>query len=145
MTFLTLGIFWMGQQAQLNDFARSDRNLAWIHIAFLFAVSVMPFSTRLLAEFIFYRAALIVYWANVLLLGAVLYASWKYALRAALVKDSVTLEIRCAMERRILVAQVLYAFGAALCVIDVYISIAFIVLVQLNFAIAPRIPWLSKI
>ena len=145
MTFLTLGIFWMGQQAQLNDFARSDRNLAWIHIAFLFAVSIMPFSTRLLAEFIFYRAALIVYWANVLLLGAVLYASWKYALRAALVKDSVTLEIRCAMERRILVAQVLYAFGAALCVIDVYISIAFIVLVQLNFAIAPRIPWLSKI
>lgn len=27
MTFLTLGIFWIGQQTQLNLFVRSDRNL----------------------------------------------------------------------------------------------------------------------
>ncbi len=28
MSFLTLGIFWIGQQTQLNHFARADRNLA---------------------------------------------------------------------------------------------------------------------
>src|SRR5438477_2390843 len=39
MSFMTLGIFWVGQQTQLNHFARSDRNLAWIHIGFLLAVS----------------------------------------------------------------------------------------------------------
>ena len=50
-----------------------------------------------------------------------------------------------ALKRRILVAQALYAFGALLCVINTYWSIGFIVLVQLNFAIAPRIPWLSRI
>jgi hypothetical protein len=33
------------QQAQLNHFARANRHLTWIHMAFLFAVSVMPFST----------------------------------------------------------------------------------------------------
>ena len=43
------------------------------------------------------------------------------------------------------VAQALYAFGAALCVFDPLVSIGFIVLVQLNFAIAPRIPLLSRI
>jgi hypothetical protein len=37
------------------------------------------------------------------------------------------------------IAQALYATGAALCFIDTYWSIAFIVLVQLNYAIAPRI------
>ena len=37
MSFMTLGIFWNGQQAQLNSFSRSDRHLSWIHIAFLFA------------------------------------------------------------------------------------------------------------
>jgi len=31
------------------------------------------------------------------------------------------------------------AFGTALCVVDTYASIAFIVLVQLNFAIAPGV------
>ena len=51
MSFLTLGIFWNGQQAQLNACERTDRHITWLHIAFLFAVSIMPFTTRLLAEF----------------------------------------------------------------------------------------------
>src|SRR5579864_8157560 len=38
MTFLTLGIFWVGQQTQLNLFTRSDRDLSWIHLMFLLAV-----------------------------------------------------------------------------------------------------------
>ncbi|MFZ0817208.1 MAG: TMEM175 family protein, partial [Candidatus Sulfotelmatobacter sp.] len=49
MSIMTNGIFWVGQQTQLNYIARSDRNLAWIHIAFLCAVSLTPFTTSLLA------------------------------------------------------------------------------------------------
>ncbi len=145
MSFLTLGIFWNGQQAQLNSFTHSDRNLSWIHIAFLFAVSFMPFSTRLLAGFIDYRSVLLAYWGNILLLGVVLYGSWKYAEHAGLLKEEVTHAKQCAMERRILVAQGMYAVGAGLCLINTYVSIAFIVLVQLNFALAPRLPFLSEV
>ena len=145
MSFLTLGIFWNGQQAQLNSFSRSDRHLSWIHIAFLFAVSIMPFSTRLLAEFITYRSVLIAYWANILLLGLVLFGSWRYARRVGLLRAEITHENQCAVERRIVVAQALYAFGACLCLVNTYLSIAFIVLVQLNFALAPRLPYLSEI
>lgn len=72
MSFLTLGIFWVGQQTQLNHLDRSDRNLTGLHIAFLCAVSVMPFSTRLLSEFLSYRTALLKYWVDILALGAVL-------------------------------------------------------------------------
>src|SRR5258707_10629377 len=38
MSFMTLGIFWIGQQTQLNHFTKSDRNLTWLHLAFLLAV-----------------------------------------------------------------------------------------------------------
>jgi uncharacterized membrane protein len=138
MSFLTLGIFWNGQQAQLDNFSRGNRHLTWIHIAFLFAVSIMPFSTRLLAEFITYRAALLCYWANILLLGLTLYLSWFYAKCAGILKEEVTVEAAKAVENRIVVAQALYALGAALCLINTYWSIGFIVLVQLNYAIAPR-------
>ena len=41
--------------------------------------------------------------------------------------------------RRIVAGQSLYAFGALLCLFNTYWSIAFIVLVQLNYAIAPKI------
>ncbi len=145
MSFLTLGIFWVGQQSQLSHFARSDRNLAWIHFAFLLAVTLTPFSTALLAAFITYRIALVVYWLNILLLGAVLFGSVQYAWRAGLGKDELTVEMRSALERRIVIAQALYAFGALLCVVNTYVSIAFIVLVQLNYAIAPRIRLLYRL
>jgi len=138
MSCLTLGIFWAGQQTQLNYIARGTRDLTWIHIAFLFAVSLLPFSTRLLAEFIQYRTALLLYWANIFILGAVLYVSWRYASRARLLKDDIPVEIRRAVRRRIVIAQGLYAAGAALCFFSTYASIAFIVAVQLNYAIAPR-------
>lgn len=137
MSFLTLGIFWVGQQTQLNLLARTERHLTWIHLAFLFAVTLLPFSTRLLAEFLSLRTALICYWLNVLLLGAVLYGSWGRATRAGLLKQAATFEVQAAVCRRIMIAQGLYAFGAALCVFGTYWSIGFITLVQLNYAVAP--------
>jgi uncharacterized membrane protein len=145
MSFMTLGIFWVGQQTQLNRLERSDRHLTWLHLAFLFPVTLLPFSTRLLASFVTYRTALLVYWGNILLLGLLIYCCWVRAVSAKLVREDVTHEVDCAMRRRVLWAQGLYAAGAALCVINTYVSIAFIVLVQINFAVAPRIWWLSKI
>jgi uncharacterized membrane protein len=38
LSFLTLGIFWVGQQTQLNQLARSNRDLTWIHLGFLLGV-----------------------------------------------------------------------------------------------------------
>ena len=145
MTFLTVGIFWIGQQAQLNLFQRADRNLTWLHIGFLFVVTLTPFSTALLAEFIAYRTALAVYWLNIFLLGAALYASWIYARNTGLVKPEAPAELDGAIRRRIVIAQSLYAFGALLCLLNTYLSIGFIVLVQLNYVIAPKVAGLNRI
>jgi uncharacterized membrane protein len=141
MSVMTLGIFWVGQQTQLNHFARSDRNLSWIHIGFLCAVCLVPFSTSLLAEFIHYRIALLVYWFNILLLGLTLLWSWNYASRTRLLAEDLPGEIHPAVVRRIVIAQSLYACGATLCFINTYWSIAAIVMVQVNYAIAPRFCW----
>jgi uncharacterized membrane protein len=137
MSFITLGIFWVGQQVQFKLLKRSDRHLTWINLAFLFAVTILPFSTRLLASFINERTALLVYWSNLFLLGFLLYACWGYMRRAHLMKDDISDETQAAICRRILSAQSLYAFGAALCIFSTYWSIGFIVLIQLNYAIAP--------
>jgi uncharacterized membrane protein len=139
MSFLTLGIFWMGQQTQLNHLVRSNRNLSWLHLAFLFAVTLMPVSTRFLTEFAQYRSALLAYWANILLLGGILYLSWGRATQAKLIENDMPPDVPPAICRRIVIGQSLYALGALLCVFNTYWSIAFLVLVQLYFAIAPRL------
>jgi uncharacterized membrane protein len=145
LSFLTLGIFWVGQQTQLNFLVRSDRNLAWLNLGFLFCVTLMPFSTGLMGAFIEYRAALLIYWGNILLLGVALLCTWRYAVHAKLVPEDLPIVIHKGVERRIIIAQALYAAGAALCIVNTYWSLGFIVLVQLNYVIAPKIGVLRKI
>jgi uncharacterized membrane protein len=137
MSFLTLGIFWVGQQTLLNHLDRSDRHMAWINLVFLFAVTLMPFSTKMLAEFSAYRTALLGYWANILLLGLGLYFSWGYGARHRMLKADTPEDVPAVVCRRIVGAQSLYAVGAALCVIDTRLSIAAIVLVQFFYIFAP--------
>jgi uncharacterized membrane protein len=145
MSFLTLGIFWVGQQTQLSHFSRSDRHLTWIHLAFLFTISLMPFSTALMAEFMTLRTALLLYWLNILAFGVLLLTSWRYAKRAGLVQADVSAMINLSVERRIFVAQAPYAFGVALCLFNTYWSIGFMMLVQLNYVVGPRIGVLARI
>ena len=145
LSFLTLGIFWNGQQTQLNNFASTDRDLTWLQLTFLATVALMPFSTSLLAEFITFRLAVLAYWANIFLLGVLLYVAWSYAIRNGLVTKEAGPAVSALIKRRIVVAQALYAFGALLCFINPLWSIAFTVLVQLNFAVAPKIPILSRV
>ncbi|HSZ74675.1 MAG TPA: TMEM175 family protein, partial [Rhizomicrobium sp.] len=138
MSFMTLGIFWVGQQAQLNLLERTDRDFAWLHIGFLAAVSLVPFSTAFLSEFIVFRIPLLVYLFNIQMLGLLLYGSWQLARRHKLMKDDLPPNINRIIFRRIVIAQALYTFGAALCVFSTFWSIGFIVAVQLSYAIAPR-------
>jgi TMEM175 potassium channel family protein len=145
LSSLTLGIFWLGQQTQLSQLERSNRDLAWLHFIFLAVVTVLPFSTRLLADFLSYRVAFLIYWVNIALLGASLYAAWAYAERAKLIRQEAHGEVSRAVKRRIVVAQSLYAIGALAGLIDVPLGIALILILQLNYAIGPRLPLLSRL
>src|SRR5215469_7195053 len=105
LSFLTLGIFWAGQQTQLNHFSRSDHRLTWIHLIFLLVVVLMPFSTALLTVFITFRLAMLIYWLNIFLLGTLLFVSIRYAQHAGLLAEEATAEVVAASERRIVVYQ----------------------------------------
>jgi len=145
MSFLTLGIFWVAQQTQLGRLERANRNFTWIHLGFLLAVTLIPFSTALLARFHWSRVALVVYWLNIFVLGAVLLLAFEYGARAKLFPEADTPSIARLTRSRVYGAQALYLVGMLLCLIDTHLSIAAIVLIQLNYAVAPRIPLLHRL
>ncbi len=144
MSFLTLGIFWNAQEVQLGHFAHGDRNLTWIHIAFLATVAVTPFSTAIEENFVQLRLALAVFWLNLLLLGGTLYASWQYASANGLLLNDVSHEVQYAIRHRILLAQALYAVGFAFALINTLWSITIIVLVQIALVLVPAIRWFKR-
>jgi uncharacterized membrane protein len=117
MSFMTLGIFWVGQGSQLNQLARSNRNYSWLQLVFLFGVTLVPFSTALLARFPTYRVALVEYWLNIVLLGMALLAAFQYGLRAGLFKETEIPEVAPLIRGRILIAQSLYAIATATCLV----------------------------
>jgi len=145
MSVLTLGIFWVGQHTQLNQMKHANLRYTWIQLGFLAFVTTIPFTTEFLTEFITFRLALLVYWANILMLGLFVLISLVYAVKNDLVKEDLSPENYGSIKRRVLTGQTLYAIGAALCVINTYWSIGFILLVQLNYAIAPKIPWICEL
>jgi TMEM175 potassium channel family protein len=145
MSFMTLGIFWVGQSTQVGQLVRSNRHYAWLQLTFLFAVTLLPFSTKLLAYFPTLKVALVVYWLNIVLLGFMLLATLEYGLRAHLFDEARQSAIARLVRGRILIAQALYAFATALSLVfPTWVSIALIVIIQLNYVIAPRIPILHR-
>lgn len=90
-------------------------------------------------------SALVEYWLNIVLLGLTLYAALEYGLRAKLFAETAQSEVAQLLRGRILIAQALHALSTALSLVfPTWVSIALIVLVQLNYVLAPRIPILDR-
>jgi hypothetical protein len=66
-------------------------------------------------------------------------------MHAGLVEADLSKRIDRSVERRIIIAQTLYAFGAALCLFSTCWSIGFIILVQMIYGLGPRRGILSRI
>lgn len=137
MSFMTLGIFWAGHSTQFHYIRQSDRNLLWYSLFFLLFVSLVPFSTIVLSGHITNRVSIGVYWVNIFALGASLYLHWNYAAHHGLldIPEAERKTVDRAVRKRIIVAQTLYAFGALLCLVNNYLSIAVILAIQLNYAL----------
>ena len=136
LSFMTLGIIWTAQTTQFIYIEKSDRNLNWISLFFLLFVSVLPFTTAFLSEYINFKLSIFLYWLNLSLLGLLLYVHWHYAHRTNLLSLKIADKdvINQAMVKRIFTSQILYTIGAALCFINTYMSIGFIILIQINYA-----------
>lgn len=136
LSFMTAGIFWVGQSAQFRHIEKSDRNLLWINLLFLLFVSVLPFSTAFLGDHISFKFSVMLYWVNILLLGVFLYINWNYAYRKGFINEEHCEEVYDPIRKRIISAQAFYFIGALLCFINPYLSIAVIIAIQLNYAFA---------
>ncbi len=144
LSVMTLGIFWVGQQTQLNQLERADRDFTWASYLFLASITALPFSTRVLADFFEFRTAIVLYWANILLCGLTIYLTWALAVRRRLLREDVPPETDRAIRRRILIAQALYFLGALIGLVHTVAGVAFIIAVQLNYAVAPVRSWARR-
>ncbi len=138
LSFITLGLAWTGISTQFAYLQRKDIKLTWIILFFLLFVTIVPFSTAFLSDYINYKFAIGVYWLNIFLLGLLRFVSWNYAHRHNFldIDEKEKKVARKAMNKRIIIAQSLYAIAALLCFFSPYVSIGATILIQLNYVLA---------
>ena|SRR3989442_225719 len=124
LSFITLGIYWIGHHNQFHYIRRTDRALLWINIVFLMSVGFTPFTTSLLGTYPGDPAAVRAYGANLVANGLGLYGIWWYATSGRRLVDSdlAPSTVRLA-KTRILVGPAFFATGIAVSFISPLASI----------------------
>ena len=79
LSFVILGVFWVGHHGYMHFLKRTDRWLLWINLLFLLLIVCVPFSTDLLGDYPMQKVAVMIYGSNIAALGFTLYLQWWYA------------------------------------------------------------------
>jgi len=79
LSFVVLGIYWVGHNNVFQHVLKHDRLMLWLNISFLLVVALIPFFASLLVEYGDAQISVILYALNLLVGGVLLDLIWWYA------------------------------------------------------------------
>jgi len=130
LSFVTLGLYWVGHHAQFHYIKHVDRPLLWINILFLLTIGFIPFSTSLLQDYPWPPTAVRVYGANLIANGLLLLSIWLYATgQRRLVDKDLDPHIIATARNRTLVGPMMFTLGIIASFIDTRASVILYILV----------------
>jgi uncharacterized membrane protein len=142
ISFIMLGVYWVGHHNQYHYIRRTDRGFLWINIFFLMGVSLLPFSTALLGQYPAERTSLAVYGLNLILVGGFLYAHWAYATRNhRLVESHIHPEVVSLVKSRIAMGPAASILAICVSFVGKRLSWAIFALIPLLYLIPGRIDY----
>ena len=107
VSFISLGVFWIGHHNMYHVIRRADRMLLWLNILFFMFVSFLPFSTSVLNAFMQTQVAPLFFGANITIIGWILFLQWTYAnSQPDMLAGFVTPEYRALVKTRMLIVPV---------------------------------------
>lgn len=117
LSFIVLGVYWIGHHYQFHFVRRVDRGVLWLNLLFLLLITLVPFSTNLLAGRNHLHLPIVFYGLNLLLLSLIILWHLQYLTRhPELANDGLTATRATGLRRRIV---------AAACVVMASILISF--------------------
>lgn len=140
ISFVILGVYWVGHHVQLSFIRRADRPLLWINIFFLLWVALVPFSTAVLSEYPKMQLAIAVYGANLIAIGLTLALHRGYATKENRHVDPDIHPglVRAAMGRT-LMGPCVYIIAIGLSFLRAEVSLALYALVPVLYILPGRI------
>ncbi len=110
LSFVVLGIYWIGHNNVFLHVLRHDRLMLWMNIFFLLIVALIPFPAALLVRYGDAQISVVLYALNLLVGGVLLDLIWAYATyNRHLMCDSVQPRLINSFHVRILTGPAIYA------------------------------------
>lgn len=136
MSFLIVGIYWIGHHQMSHYIKRADRPFLWLNIIYLMFVAFLPFSTALLAQYTDQPIAVAIYGFNLILSGLALFCIWWYAShKHRLIDKDLSGEFIYLVKKRILTAPLLYILAIIFAFLSTKISLVIFIIVQAIYII----------
>ena len=140
ISFVMLGVYWVGHHNQYHYIRRTNRLLLWINVAFLLCVTLVPFSTALLGRYPTEQIAVVVYAVNLILVGIILLVHWRYAVsRRGLVDSDLAPDLVKQASRRILLAPAILVLAVAFSFLNTIVSLALFAIIPAVYILPGRI------
>ncbi len=137
MSFVVLGVYWVGHHNQFHYVKATDRAFLWLNVLFMMSVGFIPFSTSVLGSNFLHRSAVILYGLNLSLAGTALYLIWWYATKNhRLVDPDIDQHVVSSAKRRILAGPAINAVAIGFAFLNPIISVI-LYIAELAFFILP--------
>lgn len=136
ISFITLGVYWVGHHLQFASIHRADRNLLWINILFLLCTGFVPFTAAMMGEYWREPLPVVLYGVNLIAASLMIWVHWVYASRGRrLIAPEIGDSIIHSASRVILMGPAVYAIAIALAWANTGISIALYGLANLLYIV----------
>ena len=129
-----VGIYWNAHQGMFRFIVRTSLELNWLNLVFLAFLSLLPFSTSVLAGHSSDPIGLAIYGGNLLLIGLSLVPIWRHSTKGRrLVPQSMTSAEVAFGYTRILGGVVAYGLATAMAFVDTGLALALLAAVPLVY------------
>jgi uncharacterized membrane protein len=131
VSFLYLGIYWMGHHVQFHSMRAVDTTVLWLNIVFFMFVCLIPFTTRLVGAYDGQEIALVLYGVNLIAISLMALIHWRYAARAGLLDPAAGAGEMRQATRRILIGVALFGSAVGLAFVSPRASLIVFLIVPL--------------
>lgn len=146
ISFVILGVFWVGHHNQFFYIRRSDRTLLWINIIYMMFVALVPFSAGLLSRYGSDPLSIVVYNLNLIGTGTILFFHWVYAVRDGhLLGHALDPKVDRLVRRRILTPPVFYSLAIIVSLINVQIALILDILIPILYVLPSNLDRMLRV
>jgi TMEM175 potassium channel family protein len=141
-SFLTIGIIWVNHHAVLERLERVDRGFLFLNVIFLLFVALIPFPTKVLAEYLqaggaSAHIAAAAYGVAMILMGIAFSVLNYYAMARGLIAAKQRLTF--GQQVRFSIGLLMYAVGTAVALVDARIALIIYAGMALYYVVEPLI------